>query len=395
HAGRGGDRLRAGRALAGFDLALGLPRPARQPGAGPLGRPEPVRGHPFGPRSAGRPARPVARDLGRRQAAPSLGDGALRGPGRAVRRHLWRRGCPPRGRRSRPPPRRRRALPAVPRDGGPEDQPRLPRGSGSSPLRGDRRARPLASVRGRRALRALAPAPALAASDGPRAGRGRALDRHGRRAGPPAPERRGPVKDRGPLVPSSLALVALFAASEARGQAGLLVPTSRGRPDASVLALRDMVIDVGIARGYARVNVLQIFENNTATPQEGTYRFRLPPSGVVGDFAVWDDLQRIPGVILEKQRARAIYRELTSQRIDPGLLQQGEEEAGVSGRPSGGAAFSVRVAPIPAWATKRVELQFQQEVPFVQGQGEFRLGLAPPDGEPPGAGTLTVHVNLL
>ena len=203
------------------------------------------------------------------------------------------------------------------------------------------------------------------------------------------------MKDRGPLVLSSLALAALFVASEARGQAGLLVPTSRGRPDASVLALRDMVIDVGIARGYARVNVRQIFENKTGTPQEGTYRFRLPPSGVVGDFAVWDDLQRIPGVILEKQRARAIYRELTSQRIDPGLLQQGEEEAGASGRPSGGAAFSVRVAPIPAWATKRVELQFQQEVPFVQGQGEFRLGLAPPDGEPPGAGTLTVHVNLL
>jgi Ca-activated chloride channel family protein len=205
------------------------------------------------------------------------------------------------------------------------------------------------------------------------------------------------VKGRGRLVPSGLscALAAFFVASEARGQAGLLVPTSRGRPDASVLALRDMVIDVGIARGYARVNVRQVFENKTGTPQEGTYRFRLPPSGVVGDFAVWDDLQRIPGVILEKQRARAIYRELTSQRIDPGLLQQGEEEAGASGRPSGGAAFSVRVAPIPAWATKRVELQFQQEVPFVQGQGEFRLGLAPPDGEPPVAGALTIHVNLL
>ena len=200
---------------------------------------------------------------------------------------------------------------------------------------------------------------------------------------------------RAPAVLFSCALAGLLAASEARGQAGLLVPTSRGRPDASVLALRDMVIEVGIARGYARVNVRQVFENKTAEPQEGTYRFRLPPSAAVGDFAVWDGLQRIPGVVLEKQRARAIYRELTTQRVDPGLLQQGEEEAGSSARPSGGAAFSVRVAPIPAWATKRVELQFQQEVPFVQGQGEFRLGLGPPDGEPPVAGSLTIRVSLL
>lgn len=201
---------------------------------------------------------------------------------------------------------------------------------------------------------------------------------------------------RGSAFPSLWVALALgLAAGEARAQAGLLVPTSRGRPDASVLSLRDMAIEVGIARGYARVNVRQVFENRTGEPQEGTYRFRLPPSAAVGDFAVWDGLQRIPGVVLEKQRARAIYRELTTQRVDPGLLQQGEEEAGSSARPSGGAAFSVRVAPIPAWSTKRIELQFQQEVPFVQGQGEFRLGLGPPDGEPPVAGSLTMRVSLL
>jgi Ca-activated chloride channel family protein len=185
-----------------------------------------------------------------------------------------------------------------------------------------------------------------------------------------------------------------------RAQAGLLVPTSSGRPDAAVLSLREMAIDIGIARGYARVNVRQVFENHTSVIQEGTYRFALPPSAAVGDFAVWDGLVRIPGVILEKQRARAIYRELTTQRIDPGLLQQGEEEdaepgqAGKGARPSGGALFSVTVAPIPALATKRLELQFQQEVPVIDGRGEFRLVLRPPDGEAPVAATFTVRVRL-
>ncbi len=208
------------------------------------------------------------------------------------------------------------------------------------------------------------------------------------------------MKTKGALA-ISVAVASWLLAAEARGQAGLLVPTRTGRPDASVLSLREMAIEIGIARGYARVNVRQVFENHTGQVQEGTYRFRLPPSAAVGDFAVWDGLVRIPGVILEKQRARALYRELTTQRIDPGLLQQGEEEehpmgAGPAapGLPSGGALFSVRVAPIPAWATKRLELQFQQEVPFVEGRGELRLGLRPPDGEPPVARTLTIRVRV-
>ncbi|MBI3130189.1 MAG: hypothetical protein HYZ13_02420 [Acidobacteria bacterium] len=197
----------------------------------------------------------------------------------------------------------------------------------------------------------------------------------------------------------SLAFLAASAPSPLRAQAGLLVPTSTGRPDARVLSLREMSIDIGLARGYARVNVRQVFENHTNDIQEGTYRFALPASAAVGDFAVWDGLQRIPGVILEKKRARAIYQELTRQRIDPGLLQQGEEEDGEAGdgrstRPSGGALFSVTVAPIPAHATKRLELQFQQEVPFIGGIGEFRLVLRPPDGEAPTARHLTVKISL-
>jgi Ca-activated chloride channel family protein len=207
---------------------------------------------------------------------------------------------------------------------------------------------------------------------------------------------------RGPRHTARAGLLALIGlalgAANARGQAGLLVPTSSGRPDPDVLALREMTIEAGIARAYARVDVRQVFENRTDTAQEGTYRFRLPPSAAIGDFAVWDGLVRIPGTILEKQRARALYRELTTARVDPGLLQQGEEDGGeaasTSPRPSGGATFAVTIAPIPARATKRLELQFQQEVPFVSGRAELRLGLRSPDGEPLVAGSLRVRIRV-
>ena len=200
------------------------------------------------------------------------------------------------------------------------------------------------------------------------------------------------MTDRRTILLSTL----LLASAPAASQTGLLVPTSIGHADASVLSLREMSVEVGIARGYARVNVRQVFENRTGEIQEGTWRFQLPPSGTVGDFAVWDGNTRIPGVILEKKRARAIYRELTTRRIDPGLLQQGEEEDQAEGgggtRPSGGAAFSVKVAPIPAWGTKRLELQYQHEVPWVDGTAEFRFPLKPGTGEAMTAGTLDVRV---
>ncbi|MBP7675899.1 MAG: hypothetical protein KBB14_06210 [Thermoanaerobaculia bacterium] len=193
------------------------------------------------------------------------------------------------------------------------------------------------------------------------------------------------------------ALLALLAALPAAAQTGLLVPTSTGRPDARVLTLREMAVDVGVARGYARVNVRQVFENHTGDVQEGTWRFRLSPSGAVGDFAVWDGLVRIPGVIVEMKRARAIYEELTTRRIDPGLLQQGEEEdasSGGPGRPSGGAVFSVKVSPIPARGTKRLELQYQEEVPWAGGVGELLIPLRPGAGEPTVAASLEVNVTL-
>jgi Ca-activated chloride channel family protein len=192
-------------------------------------------------------------------------------------------------------------------------------------------------------------------------------------------------------------LLLLLSAFSAAGQTGLLVPTSTGRPDPRVLSLREMTVDVGIARGTARVNVRQVFENHTGEVQEGTWRFRLSPTGAVGDFAVWDGLVRIPGVIVEKRRARAIYEQLTTRRIDPGLLQQGEEEdsdGGSGQRPSGGAVFSVKVAPIPGWGTKRLEMQYQEEVPWADGVGELRVPLRPGEGEPTSAGSLEVTVTL-
>lgn len=149
----------------------------------------------------------------------------------------------------------------------------------------------------------------------------------------------------------------LALAGRLSADAGVLIPTTRQDPDPKVLALAEMTIDVSINDGMARVRIQQIFSNRTGAVQEGNYVFALPGRSMVSDFAVWDDVTRIPGVILERRRAEEIYQNLKMQAIDPGLLQQGERDADEARR---GAVFSARIVPIPAYGAKRLEMEYHE-----------------------------------
>src|ERR1017187_590504 len=108
------------------------------------------------------------------------------------------------------------------------------------------------------------------------------------------------------------------------GDAGVLLPTNAKQPDPAVLSLDEMSIDVFVDNLDARVSIRQVFANHTAKILEGNYIFALPGRGMVSDFALWDDVTRIPGVILERKRAEETYNDIRIQALDPGLLQMGE-----------------------------------------------------------------------
>src|ERR1039457_5711147 len=112
---------------------------------------------------------------------------------------------------------------------------------------------------------------------------------------------------------------------------GVLIPGNRQQPDPAVFSLNEMLLTIRIDNGVARVRVRQVFGNHSDTVQEGVYQFTLPGKATVSDFAVWDDVTRIPGVILERRRAGEIYEEAKAQAIDPGLLQMGERTADEGG----------------------------------------------------------------
>jgi Ca-activated chloride channel family protein len=191
-------------------------------------------------------------------------------------------------------------------------------------------------------------------------------------------------------------LAAVLALSWCAGaETGVLLPGGRQQPDPAIFSLDEMTIEVLIDNGLARVRVRQIFGNHSGTIQEGVYHFALPAKATVSDFAVWDGVTRIPGVILERRRAGEVYAEAKARAIDPGLLQMGErtgDEDGSPARPS--QEFTARIVPVPRFGTKRIEIEYQHPLAVEQYRSEFTVPLKPNVYGVQTAGHLTITLEL-
>ena len=183
----------------------------------------------------------------------------------------------------------------------------------------------------------------------------------------------------------------MTACALARGDAGVLIAGGKDRPDSKVLSLAEMEIDVRIDNGDARVSIRQIFANHTPLISEGTYVFALPVRAIVSDFAVWDDVTRIPGVIMERRRAGDVYNDLKWQAIDPGLLQVGDGGADEARRAT---EFRARIVPIPPNGTKRLEIEYHERIPVENLTSHFAIPLRPDAYEAQQAGKLKISFEL-
>jgi len=178
-------------------------------------------------------------------------------------------------------------------------------------------------------------------------------------------------------------------ASKGGAQSGVLIPSSlKEEPDESILSLALMNVDVLVDNQHARVRVLQIFDSHSPQVLEGKYLFDLSPRASVSDFAVWDGDTRIPGVMMERRRAEGVYAAVKQQQVDPGILQQADEQGGQT-------AFAARVFPIPARGTKRVELEYTETLPVDGLTSRFHFPLKPSAGAAQRVGELNLHVRVL
>ncbi len=190
------------------------------------------------------------------------------------------------------------------------------------------------------------------------------------------------------LLVMVLLLPLCFSYRHSSAQSGVLIPSTSSKPDANTLSLQVMNVDVLIDNQHARVRVMQIFDSHTSQILEGKYLFALPQTASISDFAVWDADVRIPGVMMEKRRANKAYGEIKQQQIDPGLLQQDDEHEGRS-------AFSAKVFPIPAYGTKRVEIEYTEVLPVDSLASHFTFPLKPSFGDPQHVEEFNLHLHIL
>ena len=165
-----------------------------------------------------------------------------------------------------------------------------------------------------------------------------------------------------------------LASPSLHADSGVLIPRDKQQPDPAILSLEEMTVSITIDNGDARVFITQIFANHTDKIEEGSYVFALPSCSTVSDFATWDGPVRIPAVILERKRAEEIYDNARLQAIDPGLLEAGERDGS---NPAATSTFSAKIVPIPAYGTKRLELEYHQNLSAFHLGENFVLPLQP------------------
>src|ERR1019366_4672416 len=168
-------------------------------------------------------------------------------------------------------------------------------------------------------------------------------------------------------------------------------PRDKQQPNPAILSLEEMEITVRIDNGDARVFVRQVFANHTGAIEEGNYIFALPSHAAISDFATWDGPVRLPAVILERKRAEELYNQLKQQSIDPGLLQMGERGAEEAKRSN---VFSSRIVPIPAWGTKRLEIEYHESIPVENLKSYFAIPLRPDAYQAQAARHLRINFEL-
>ena len=160
---------------------------------------------------------------------------------------------------------------------------------------------------------------------------------------------------RGILRP--LAASALLALSSAAGAAGLLTPADSGLP---ALELRDHDVRVVIQDGYAITTIEQVFRNPHERDLEAIYSFPVPERGSVSEFTVWIDGKPVTGEVVEREKAREIYKQETAAGRTAGVTEKDKHRV-----------FDVRVAPVRAGTDTRVRFAYMQPAHVDHGIGRY------------------------
>lgn len=165
------------------------------------------------------------------------------------------------------------------------------------------------------------------------------------------------------VIPTVLALLLCAVAGVAQAQSSRAVRPVRSVPLLQVagaeqpIALRQAHIEGDIQAGIAQTRITLEFHNPNRRVLEGELQFPLAEGQQITGFALDIGGELREAVPVPKDRGRQVFEEIARRGVDPGLLEQ-----------TAGNQFRLRIYPLPAGGSRRVELVLREPLAF-SGQG--------------------------
>ncbi|MGH7341020.1 MAG: VIT and vWA domain-containing protein, partial [Candidatus Rokuibacteriota bacterium] len=156
------------------------------------------------------------------------------------------------------------------------------------------------------------------------------------------------------IVPT---LFALLLCGVPAWAAGLMKPKDGSLPP---LQIKDHKVSVVINNGFAVTEVDQVFHNPHDQDLEAMYTFPLPKDASLSELSLWIDGHEVIGEVVEKEKAREIYREEKKAGRDSALAEKRDY-----------IAFDVYVSPVRARSDTRVRLLYLQPLEIDSGIGRY------------------------
>ena len=167
-----------------------------------------------------------------------------------------------------------------------------------------------------------------------------------------------------PLILLALAAWPLGAQTRgnARPQASspLLIAPAAEQP----IQLREARIEGEVQAGIAQTRITLEFRNPNNRVLEGELQFPLGEGQQISGFALDINGELREAVPVPKDRGRQVFEEIARRGVDPGLLEQ-----------TAGNQFRLRVYPLPAGGSRRVQLVVREPLAFAGNGWQWALPL--------------------
>jgi Ca-activated chloride channel family protein len=134
--------------------------------------------------------------------------------------------------------------------------------------------------------------------------------------------------------------------------------------DEQPIQLQRAIIDGEVQAGVAQTRIELVFHNPNRRVMEGELQFPLADGQQISGFALDIDGQLRDAVPVPKERGRQVFEAITRQGQDPALLEQ-----------TAGNQFRLRVYPLPAGGSRRVQLTIREAMPMSSAGWQWRLPL--------------------